>query len=84
MKIQVCMWKACSEKFSEYILTRLDSDKKFYDLDNCIVEKCPCTWNCKVWPTVVIDWHVETHMDPAKASKMMMDKKNHKTNNKRK
>lgn len=84
MKVQVCVWKACKDKFSEYILTRLESDKKFYNLHNTIVEKCPCTWNCKTWPSVVMDWHIEKYMNPAKASKVMIDKKNNKTNKKTK
>ena len=75
MKIQVCTWKACKEKFSSYILTRLNSDTKFYDLKNTIVEECMCTWNCKKWPSVVIDWEIKDYMNPAKASQMMIEKK---------
>jgi len=81
MKIQVCTWKTCKERFSEYILDRLNSDKDFYNLQHSIVESCPCTWNCKAWPAVVFDWHIEKYMNPAKASKVMMDKKNEKKKN---
>ena len=78
MKIQVCTWKTCKERFSEYILKRLESDKKFYDLNNVIVESCPCTWNCKDGPNVVFDWDVQNRMWPAKASEIMMEKRNPK------
>ncbi len=72
--IQVCNWKACSGRFSEYIKTRLESDKKFYDLPNVDVVNCPCTGNCKVGPSVIF-WNEEVsiYMDPAKASGAMVD-----------
>ncbi len=78
MKIQVCTWKTCKSRFSEYILTRLESDKDFYKLGNLITEKCPCTGNCKEWPIVVFDWEIQKYMSPTKASELMREKRNPK------
>lgn len=88
MKIQVCTWKICKERWSEYILKRLERDKEKFELDNVLVHNCACMWHCKEWPNVMFDKHVEHHMDPSKASKMMMDKINqkkwHKSSNEKK
>lgn len=73
--IQVCNGKACAGRFSEYIKTRLESDKKFYDLPNVDVVNCPCTGNCKVGPSVIYgNEEVSIYMDPPKASKAMVEK----------
>ena len=84
MKIQVCTWKTCKGRFSEYILNRLESDKKFYNLKDVEVSTCPCTWNCKIWPSVMFNSEVENGMNPVKASKMMMDKMDNNNNNNKK
>lgn len=73
MKIQVCRWKTCSERYSEYILKRLESDKEMFEIESLIVESCPCTGNCQKWPNVVIDGKVEHGMNPVKASKIIMN-----------
>lgn len=78
MKIQVCTWKSCKERFSEYIIKRLESDRDFYNWKNTMIEPCMCTWKCKEWPCVIFDSSHETHMNPAKASKIVFDKKNPK------
>ncbi len=31
MKVQVCSGKSCKERFSQYIITRIQNDTKFYD-----------------------------------------------------
>ena len=74
MKIQVCMWKSCKERYSEYILQRLERDKERFSLNNVIITTCACLDNCKKWPNVVFDKHIEGNMTPTKASKMMMNK----------
>ncbi len=74
MKIQVCMWNGCKEKYSEYILQRLERDKERFDLSNVIISTYACLDNCKQWPVVMFDKHIEGYMTPTKASKMMMDK----------
>jgi len=72
--IQVCNGKACSGRFSEYIKTRLESDKKFYNLPKVDVVNCPCTGNCKVGPATIFgNEEVSIYMDPAKASQAMVD-----------
>ena len=82
MKIQICTWKTCKSKFSSYIKKRLESDVDFYNWENIKIEECMCTWNCKDWPTVIFDWNLETHVSPAKASKIVYDKKQHKKSKK--
>ena len=81
MKIQVCVWKTCKERFSEYILNRLENDKKFYNFKDIEIETCPCTWNCNIWPSTIFDKQIKTGMSPTKASKILLDKLN---NNKKK
>ncbi len=66
MKIQICFWKACMENFWEYILKRVNSDIKKYDLKNIIVEKSPCMWECKKWPNVKIDGEIINYANWAK------------------
>ncbi|USN59002.1 MAG: (2Fe-2S) ferredoxin domain-containing protein [Candidatus Peribacteria bacterium] len=75
MKVQVCTGKTCKERFSQYILTRLQNDKELYDMHSVDVCECPCTGNCKIGPSVIIDGNVETHMNPAKASEMIREKR---------
>jgi len=84
MKVQVCTWKWCREKFSEYILTRLKNDKEFYWVwDNLIIEEFKCRWDCKHWPNIIIDKNIHTHMTPAKASELVFHNKKKNNNNKK-
>ena len=76
MKIQVCTWNKCRANFSEYIIKRLESDKKFYNYDNVIIENCLCSSNCTKWPITFFDWNIETKVTPSIASKILLDKKN--------
>ena len=75
MKIQVCTWKTCKERFSKYIIDRLERDKDFYKWENIMIEECKCLWKCKDWPNIILDGTTETRIDPAKASKMVYNKK---------
>ena len=75
MKVQVCTGKMCSERFSSYIIDRLEKDKEFFKFDKLSVEPCMCTGNCKVWPSVIFDGEVQTHMNPVKASDIARGKK---------
>jgi NADH:ubiquinone oxidoreductase subunit E len=74
MKIQVCTGKACREKFSNYILKRLENDKENFKLDHLIVETCTCQKKCDEAPVVVIDGKIEVKMTGIKASKLIMEK----------
>lgn len=74
MKIQVCHWKICKWKFSEYISKRIEWDIKKYELGNITLENCSCLWQCKLWPNVIIDGKIENYSDPIKISKMIWDK----------
>ncbi len=44
--IKVCHGKTCSEKFSKYILARLEADKDFYGYENISIEKGICMGKC--------------------------------------
>ncbi len=74
MKIQVCTWKMCKSRFSEYITKRLNADVEKFNLKNVILETCSCLWECKSWPNVLFDWKIEKYVDPVKASKIMFEK----------
>lgn len=76
MKIQVCTWKACKSRFSEYIIKRVEWDIKKFSLENITLETCSCLGQCKTWPNVIIDWKTENYCDPIKVSKIMFDKIN--------
>ena len=79
MKVQVCTGNWCKEKFSEYILTRLKSDKEFYkNRDNIILEEFKCMWDCKNWPNILVDKEIHTRMSHAKASKIIFKNKKKK------
>lgn len=74
MKVQVCNWKSCKSRFSEYILKRLESDKQKFSLETLNVENCPCMGLCKDWPNISIDWKVENHSEWARISKIVLEK----------
>lgn len=78
MKIQICNWKNCKSKFSEYITKRIQSDIEKFKINSVILENCGCLWDweCKKWPNVLIDWKIENYSDPVKISKIMIDKIN--------
>lgn len=82
MKIQVCTWKACKSRFSEYILKRISDDSVKFELSSSQVtaETCPCLWHCKEWPNVLIDGKIQHYSDPIKISKMMFEKIKQKRN----
>lgn len=74
MKIKICNWKACQERFSSYIKTRLLNDKEKFDLKDLEIEETPCMWNCKKWPNIKIDNELFHYMNPAKASELLFKK----------
>ncbi len=78
MKVEVCTGRTCKSRFSGYILTRLENDKKNLNLKKLILHECPCTGNCKKWPNVIFDGKKEEYMNPAKASKIVLDTLNPK------
>lgn len=83
MKIQVCTGKSCKWKFSEYIIKRINWDIEKFHLDNVSIESCPCLWDCKSWPNVIIDGKKENYCDPIKVSRIMFEKiKQRKANQK--
>lgn len=73
MKVQVCIWKACKSKFSNYIVTRLENDVKKFNLSSLEIETCSCTGNCKKAPNVLFDTTREEYVTPSKASKKVLD-----------
>lgn len=74
MKVQICTWKSCKSRFSEYILKRLESDKEKFHYESLTIETCPCLWSCSEWPNVLIDWKKENYSDPIKISKIISDR----------
>ena len=68
MKIEVCCWKTCKEKFGDYIITRVEWDIKKYGLKNIMIEKAACMWMCKKWPNVKVDWEAINYANWAKVA----------------
>jgi len=68
MKIKVCMWSACKDRFAEYIITRLKNDKERFNLKELDIEESLCMWACKKWPNISIDRDIKNYINPAKAS----------------
>lgn len=73
MKIKVCKWKTCSDRFSQYITTRLLNDKTRFNLENLELEDCMCLWQCKSWPNIVVEKDIKNYMNPAKASEIALN-----------
>lgn len=84
MKITVCVWKSCSDKFSNYIIERLKNDKNRFNLDSLIIEESMCMWRCKEWPNVSVDWDIRNYINPLKASDIAFWKSTKKKNNNKK
>ncbi len=82
MKISVCTGKACSGRFSEYILTRLKNDKTRFNIDKLFIEESPCMGKCSEWPNVKVDNNLRNYMNPAKVAEVVMS--NHKNKQKQK
>jgi len=75
MKIQVCTWKNCKSKFSQYIITRLENDKEKFNKENVEILESSCMGHCKQWPNVIFDAKREEYMNPIKASDILLWKK---------
>ncbi len=74
MKIKICTWVACKEKYSEYIVKRIKNDIAFFNLENVIVEESTCMWMCDKWPNVQIDKEIFNNTNPLKISDIMLRK----------
>ncbi len=75
MKIQVCTGKRCSEKFSEYIIKRLQNDKIFYDISDIDIQQVSCMGSCESAANIKIDGTLHHYMNPLKASDLIFQKK---------
>jgi len=62
------------ERYSGYILKRLQGDIDKFNLEWIILEESPCMGICKTWPNVKFDKHLEINCNPIKASKILNDK----------
>jgi NADH:ubiquinone oxidoreductase subunit E len=78
MKIKICKWKTCSDRFSQYITTRLQNDKTRFNIDNLELEDCMCLWQCKSGPNIVVDWNIKNYTSPIKASEFALNIKKKK------
>ncbi len=71
MHIQVCTGKSCSGRFSNYIITRLKNDEKFYDRKDMKISESGCMWNCKKAPNIKIANQSHEYVSPARASELV-------------
>lgn len=75
--IKICHGRSCSERFSPYILSRLEADRDFYSYpEGLVFEKCLCQGRCKEGPVVVYDNDVQIYQNPIKASEILRKKVN--------
>lgn len=81
MKIKICKWKACKNKFCSYIEDRLLAEKERFKLD-IEVEDAPCMWKCKIWPNIKIEKEEVNKVDPIKASNLVKKKLENNKNSK--
>lgn len=73
VKVKICMWKACKNKFCSYIEDRLKAEKERFKQD-VEIETTPCMGDCKIWPNITIDSEKLHKVDPIKASSSVMKK----------
>ena len=81
MKIKICTWKVCNDRFSEYVITRLKNDKQRFNLNKLEIEESMCMWKCDKWPNVQIDKEIINYVTPVKASELAFWKKTKKKKN---
>lgn len=74
MEIKVCIWKACSWKFSNYIIKRIENDKEKFDLENIKIQTTSCMWKCENWPNICIDSENYWKQNPFKTSELLNKK----------
>jgi len=74
MKIKVCMWKSCKDKFAKYMITRIKNDIEYFDLKNIEIEETPCMGQCKKWPNAKIDNNIINYANWSKLSEAMFKK----------
>jgi len=73
MRVQVCRGVKCSDRGSEYIEKRLQSDVEKFSYD-ATVESCLCLDNCKNGPNVIIDGERSERLNPVTASQFLAKK----------
>ncbi|MDD2871408.1 MAG: NAD(P)H-dependent oxidoreductase subunit E [Candidatus Gracilibacteria bacterium] len=78
MKIKVCTGKTCTDRFSQYITTRLLNDKAKFNLEHLEIEDCMCMGHCKSGPNIMVDGNVKNYTNPAKASEHALNHKKKK------
>lgn len=73
MKVQVCTGKSCKARFSNYIITRIENDKKFYsDWKEVEVIEEKCMGNCKKGPNIKLKNQIINYASPAKTSEILI------------
>jgi NADH:ubiquinone oxidoreductase subunit E len=74
MKVQVCHGRTCTERFCEYINTRLENDVEKFKLGQVELEDSLCMGYCKKWPNIKIDGEVHHYVNPVKAAELIQPK----------
>ena len=72
--IKVCKGTTCSDKFSNYIITRIKRDIEKFDLKNIEIEESACMGMCKKWPNTKVDGDIMNYANPSKVSEAMFKK----------
>ena len=72
MDIKICTGRSCKDRFSHYMIERVDRDRAFYNWkqDMCCSE-CLCLWNCEKAPNISLNWEIHSYMNGTKLSKLL-------------
>ena len=74
MKIKICTWAACSNNFSNYMVTRIKRDIEKFELKHIEIEETPCMWMCKKWPNAKVGDDILNYANWNKLSALMFKK----------
>jgi len=91
IKIKICSWNSCKDRFSQYVLDRACRELNLWEdaidwwiTKNWKVEVCKtwCMWKCKEWPNIKIEknWkeQIISRVDPIKMGNIMNEFKKYK------
>ncbi|MCH8518299.1 NAD(P)H-dependent oxidoreductase subunit E [Candidatus Gracilibacteria bacterium] len=69
MDIKICTGRSCKEKFSRYMMQRVERDRDFYNWKQDVsCSECLCLGACEKAPNVNIDGEIHSYMNGVKLS----------------
>jgi NADH:ubiquinone oxidoreductase subunit E len=72
INLRVCTGRSCRERFSAYVVARLENDRtKFFPQEDIEIGTCLCRNRCEESPVIETDDGLYTRMNPIAASQLM-------------